>query len=224
MFLLKRPNPPTILYMSKGINLVPTNWLSSSKLWLILATLIIIAIGTYGLVFKSAPAEETLVAENTPVNVLAGPTMSSSTPTTLRIPKLSISAPFTEPLGLLEDGEVAVPDSDTKVGWYKYSPTPGALGPAVILGHVDSYTGPAVFFYLGQLEPGDDIFVDREDGTTAHFKVESLERPRQAEFPTARVYGNIDHAGLRLITCSGLYVKGKQRYTHNLVVYARLVS
>jgi hypothetical protein len=210
--------------MSKGISSEPTAWLSSSKVWLILAALLIITIGTSGLIFKSAPVGEPLMIENTPVNIVAGPTMSSSTPTTLRIPKLSIETSFTEPLGLLEDGEVAVPDSDTEVGWYKYSPTPGAIGPAIILGHVDSFTGPAVFFHLGQLELGDDIFVDREDGTTAHFKVESLERPRQAEFPTARVYGNIDHAGLRLITCSGLYVKGKQRYTHNLVVYARLVS
>lgn len=155
---------------------------------------------------------------------ISGPVLASSTPTLLRIPKLNIESKFVEPLGLDSVGAVGVPDSYEEVGWYKYSPTPGALGPAVILGHVDSSTGPAVFFYLGQLEPGDDIFVDREDGTTAHFKVESLERPRQAEFPTARVYGNIDHAGLRLITCSGLYVKGKQRYTHNLVVYARLVS
>lgn len=167
-----------------------------------------------------APLQEAPAA---PVSV-SGPVLPAATPTTLRIPKLNINTSFVPPLGLLENGEVAVPDSYTEVGWYKYSPTPGALGPAVVLGHVDSYAGPAVFFSLGQLAPGDDIYIDREDGTTAHFKVESLERPTQAAFPTERVYGNIDHAGLRLITCSGTYVRGTARYTHNLIVYARLVE
>jgi sortase (surface protein transpeptidase) len=150
--------------------------------------------------------------------------MDSSIPERLRIPSLKIDTTFVPPLGLASNGEVAVPDSDTEVGWYQYSPTPGALGPAVILGHVDSYTGPAVFFYLGQLKPGDFIYVDREDGTTAQFEVTELERPKQSAFPTARVYGDIDHAGLRLITCSGTYVRGNQRYTHNLIVYAKLVQ
>jgi len=179
-------------------------------------------IGLYLFTTDNQPTAELVVEEAAaPQEAYA---LAPSEPTRLRIPKLDIDTTFVPPLGLLPNGEVAVPDSDTEVGWYKHSPTPGALGPAVILGHIDSYTGPAVFFYLGQLEPGDDVFVDRADGSTAHFKVESLERPRQSEFPTERVYGNIDHAGLRLITCSGIYVKGNQRYTHNLVVYARLVS
>ena len=177
--------------------------------------------GWYLLTKDTEPVVEPVIEE---VEVIQANVLPASEPTRLRIPKLDIDATFVPPLGLLPNGEVAVPDSYTEVGWYKYGPTPGALGPAVILAHVDSYAGPAVFFYLGQLEPGDDVFVDRADGSTAHFKVESLERPRQAEFPTARVYGDIDHAGLRLITCSGIYVKGNQRYTHNLVVYARLVS
>lgn len=201
-----------------------TTWISKPKLPVVLGVLLVVVVLISVSVFKTAQVEApTVIPQNTTATVV-GPIMSSSTPTTLRIPKLSINAPFTDPLGLLEDGEVAVPDSDTEVGWYKYGPTPGALGPSVILGHVDSYTGPAVFFYLGQLESGDDVYVDRADGSTAHFKVESLERPRQSDFPTARVYGNIDHAGLRIITCTGIYVKGKQRYTNNLIVYARLVD
>lgn len=176
-------------------------------------------IGLYLFTKNDEPIAEPVVEE-----VVMAEVLSPSEPTRLRIPKLEIDTTFVPPLGLLENGEVGVPDSYTEVGWYKYSPTPGALGPAVILGHVDSYEGPAVFFYLGQLEPGDDVYIDREDGRTAHFKVESLERPKQAEFPTERVYGDIDHAGLRLITCSGTYVRGNQRYTHNLVVYAKLVT
>ena len=147
-----------------------------------------------------------------------------SNPTRLLIPNLKLNTTFVEPLGLLANGEAAVPDSYGEVGWYKYSPTPGSLGPSVIFGHVDSYTGPAVFFSLGQLKVGDDIYIEREDRTTVHFKVESMERPAQSEFPTARVYGDIDYAGLRLITCTGIYVRGTQRYTHNLIVYARLVE
>jgi sortase (surface protein transpeptidase) len=145
-------------------------------------------------------------------------------PQYLRIPKIALEVPFSEPLGLLSTGEVAVPEDYDTVGWYQYSPAPGSLGPAVVLGHVDSYSGPAVFFSLGQLDPGDDIIIDRQDGSVAHFKVEKLVRQEQGEFPTEEVYGNIDYAGLRLITCSGVFDRSIQRYSHNLIVYARLVS
>lgn len=167
------------------------------------------------------PPAPTVESEVEPQTALA---FAPSKPTRLLIPNLKLNTTFVEPLGLLPNGEAAVPDSYGEVGWYKYSPTPGSLGPSVIFGHVDSYTGPAVFFSLGQLKVGDDIYIEREDGTTVHFKVESMERPAQSEFPTARVYGDINYAGLRLITCTGIYVRGTQRYTHNLIVYARLVS
>ena len=153
-----------------------------------------------------------------------GPVMTESVPTKIAIPKLKIETTFEEPLGLTPDGAIEVPKSYTKVGWYQHGPTPGEYGPAVILGHVDSVSGPAVFFSLGQLEAGDDIYIDRADGSAAHFVVEKLERYEQIAFPTAKVYGNIDYAGLRLITCSGTFKKGEQRYTHNLVVYAKLVE
>jgi sortase (surface protein transpeptidase) len=154
----------------------------------------------------------------------SGPALTEAMPTKLTIPKLNIETTFEEPLGLASDGAIEIPDSYTQVGWYEHGPTPGEYGPAVILGHVDSVSGPAVFFSLGQLEAGDDITIDRADGRVAHFKVEKLERYEQTAFPTAKVYGDIDHAGLRLITCSGFFKKGEQRYTHNLVVYAKLVE
>lgn len=150
--------------------------------------------------------------------------LSEAEPTELSIPKLDIDAQFEAPLGLLPDGSVAVPKSYDSVGWYKFGPTPGELGPAVILGHVDSVKGPAVFYSLGQLEVGDDIFISRADGSTAHFKVVEMERNLQSTFPTKKVYGDIQHAGLRLVTCSGTFDRGKQRYSHNLVVYAALVQ
>lgn len=165
-----------------------------------------------------APATEQVVPEEVSVTTV----LPESEPTVLSIPAINLETTFEEPLGLKPDRSSEVPDSYTKVGWYKYGPTPGELGPAVILGHVDSYEGPAVFFSLGQLEEGDDIFVTRKDGSTAHFIVTRLDRPSQDSFPTRDVYSDIDHAGLRLITCSGTFQQGIQRYTHNLIVYAAL--
>lgn len=155
-------------------------------------------------------------------NKISGPILGTSKPTHIRIPKINVTADFEKPLGLTLDGEVAVPEAYDTVGYYKYGPTPGELGPAVVLGHVDSVAGPAVFYSLGQLEVGDEIDIDREDGTTATFLVTKLERHPQSGFPTEEVYGNINYAGLRLITCSGIFNKGAQRYSHNLIVFAEL--
>ncbi len=169
---------------------------------------------------------DTTINKNPPPAQLNNPSffLPASEPTKLSIPKINILADFEAPLGLNDSGEVQVPTIYSKVGWYKYSPTPGEFGPAVVFGHVDSRLGPAVFYSLGQLQAGDDIYIERVDGTTAHFQVDFFERYEQKEFPTAEVYGNIDYAGLRLITCSGIYLRGQQRYTHNLVVYAKLVE
>lgn len=149
-------------------------------------------------------------------------TLRRASPRHIRIPAVGIDAPFAAPLGVNEDQTIQVPETYDQVGWYKHGPTPGELGPAVILGHVDSITGPAVFFPLGQLEEGDEIFIDRIDGSTATFTVERLERHEQSGFPTEKVYGNLDYAGLRLITCTGIYSHGSLRYSHNLIVFARL--
>lgn len=153
---------------------------------------------------------------------VVGEVMEEAAPVSLSIPKLNIETTFEAPLGLNADRSIEVPDSYEQVGWYQYGPTPGELGPAVVLGHVDSVDGPAIFFSLGQLEPGDSVFVEREDGMTAEFEVTRLERHEQSGFPREKVYGDIDHAGLRLITCSGFFDRGEQRYSHNLIVFARL--
>ncbi len=165
-----------------------------------------------------APEETEMVDE------IQGVVMNESLPTRLVIPSISIDTSFETPLGLKQNGEIEVPKSYTDVAYYKHGPTPGELGPSVILGHVDSYEGPAVFFSLGQLEEGDEIRVERKDGTVAVFAVTELERHPQSDFPTREVYGDLDHAGLRLITCSGFYDRDVLRYTHNLIVFAKLVS
>jgi sortase (surface protein transpeptidase) len=186
---------------------------------------VVLAMAVAGFILLHPNQAEMPAGEDVPKPLtLEGPTLPESEPIKLSIPKLNLETDFEAPLGLQADNSIEVPDSYTQVGWYKFGPTPGEVGPAVILGHVDSYEGPAVFFSLGQLEVGDDIYVTRADGSTAHFKVSEMERNLQAAFPTAKVYGDINHAGLRLVTCSGSFDKGQQRYSHNLIVYAKLVE
>ncbi len=149
---------------------------------------------------------------------------TASRPTKLSIPSIDLEASFEDPLSLDESGALNVPKAYDTVGWYEHSPTPGELGPSVIIGHVDSYTGPAVFFSLGQVSEGDLINIEREDGSTVVFEILGFERVEQAEFPLEKVYGAIEYAGIRLITCTGIYDKGEQRYSHNLIVYGIFVE
>lgn len=149
---------------------------------------------------------------------------NASLPIRMRIPAIELETEFEEPLGVDNSRAIEVPKTYTDVAYYKYGPTPGELGPAVVLGHVDSYMGPAVFYNLRKLEEGDLIEIDREDGTTATFAVERLATHSQTGFPTAQVYGDLEYPGLRLITCTGTYDQGNQRYSHNLIVFAKLVE
>jgi hypothetical protein len=127
------------------------------------------------------------------------------------------------PVGLNPDGTVETPplDGADDTGWYREGPTPGELGPAVILGHVDANRRPAVFFRLRELERGDVIQVRRADGRTAEFRVTRVDHVPKAQFPTEQVYGDINHAGLRLITCGGSFDKQRSSYADNVVVLRR---
>ena len=142
-------------------------------------------------------------------------------PVRIKIPAIHVDASM-EDLGLNSDGTLAVPKEWENVGWYTGAPAPGGAGPAVMVGHLDSLTGKAVFWDLKNLKNGDEIFVEREDGSVAVFKAGEKETYSQDNFPTEKVYGPIDYAGLRLITCYGKYSQLKGRYSDNLVVYARL--
>jgi sortase (surface protein transpeptidase) len=127
-------------------------------------------------------------------------------------------------VGLNPDGSVEVPSLDhaDETGWFEHGPTPGEIGPAVILGHVDTRTGPAVFAGLKRLRPGDSIKVARADGSVAVFRTTSVEEVPKDQFPTERVYGDIGHAGLRLVTCGGRFDTARSSYVNNVVVYAEL--
>jgi hypothetical protein len=147
-----------------------------------------------------------------------------SNPIRIVIPAINLDTTFVTPLGLNPDQTISVPDSYTKVGWYKNGATPGEIGSAVILGHVDSISGPAVFYSLGQLKANDEIAITREDGSDVRFLVTEIKRYSQDEFPTEAVYGQFSQPVLRLVTCTGDFNRQEQRYSHNLVVYATVVT
>jgi sortase (surface protein transpeptidase) len=152
--------------------------------------------------------------------------LAASPPTRLSIPAIGVSTEM-RPLGLNADGTVQVPPlgGDSWAGWYKYSPTPGQLGPSIVLGHIDSvWNGPGVFFKLGALRPRDTVTVTRADHTVAVFRVERVVEYPKAHFPTAEVYGDTDRAALRLITCGGRFDSSALSYEDNIVAYASLVS
>ena len=117
-----------------------------------------------------------------------------------------------------------VPQGAYPVGWYDGSPTPGELGPAVLAGHVDWEGEPGAFYGLRELVPGDTVVIDRADGTAATFRVDHVEEHSKDDFPTDQVYGDIDHAGLRLITCGGAFDEDTGEYLDNVVVYARFTG
>jgi sortase (surface protein transpeptidase) len=151
--------------------------------------------------------------------------LAPSAPVTLDIPAIAVHTGLLT-LGLNPDGTVEVPPLDSpQAGWYDGSPTPGELGPAVILGHVDSArSGPAVFYDLAALLPGDTVDVTRADGSLVRFRVDSVERYPKRAFPADAVYGDLDHPGLRLITCGGAFDHAARSYEDNVVVYASAIS
>jgi len=142
-------------------------------------------------------------------------------PTGLVIPSIGVRSGLVR-LGLTPSGALQVPSHTTVAGWYTGSARPGAIGAAVIVGHIDSLTGPGVFFRLRQLHPGRRVYVRRADGTLAVFRVTSVRSYPKSRFPTLAVYGPEPDAELRLITCGGAFAAG--HYLSNLIVYATLVQ
>jgi sortase (surface protein transpeptidase) len=146
--------------------------------------------------------------------------MTASVPARLEIPTIGVDSELMD-LGLNDDGTMEVPPGGFPAGWYTGAPTPGELGPAVIAGHVD-WTGPGVFHELHLLAVGDEVTITRVDGSTATFGVTRVEQYPKDAFPTAEVYGDIDHAGLRLITCGGVFNRETGSHDDNIVVFAEL--
>lgn len=158
-----------------------------------------------------------------PTPPVVGPVLAASPPQSITIPKIGVRTGFVG-LGLAADDTVEVPKRYDIAGWYTGSPTPGQLGPAIVLGHVDSTRGPGVFYRLGELAPGDRVQIGRRDGSTASFEVTGVRRYSKTAFPTIAVYGNTDHAALRLITCGGAFDRKTGHYADNTIAFARLVA
>ncbi len=153
-----------------------------------------------------------------------GPTLPRSRPVELNIPSIGVRSTLMT-LGTNPAGSVQVPplSGGASPGWYRGSPTPGQLGPAVILGHVHDDAGPAVFYDLSGLKPGARVSITRADHRVAVFRVERVDSYPKDQFPTTQVYGNTDRAELRLITC-GTWNPDTRTYERNIVVYAALVA
>ncbi|RAY11304.1 class F sortase [Actinomadura craniellae] len=143
-------------------------------------------------------------------------------PVRLEIPEIGVRTPLVT-LAKNSDGTIEVPARADRAGWYRPGPAPGSTGPAVIVGHVDSRRGPAVFHRLGDLRPGNTVRVVRAGGSVAVFRIDSVERVSKDRFPTQRVYGPLPYPGLRLITCGGRFDSGDGRYVDNIIAYAHLV-
>jgi len=140
-------------------------------------------------------------------------------PVRLQVPAAGIDVPLID-LGVAGDGTLEVPADYQQVGWFDGGPPPGDVGPAVVAGHVDSKSGPAPFFRLRDLAPGDEVRVTRADGTVVTFRVDGVEQYAKDAFPTATVYGPVPGPALRLVTCGGSFDRSSGHYRDNVVVYA----
>jgi len=146
-----------------------------------------------------------------------------SDPVRLRIPAVAVDAPIVG-LGLDARGAIDVPTQWGDVGWYRPGVAPGAVGPAVLVGHYDSKSGPAVFYRLGSVLPGDQLVVVGASGASVTFLVDRLEEVSKAAFPVQEVYGPVTRPEIRVITCDGAFDEKTHHYVNNLVVYGHAIS
>jgi LPXTG-site transpeptidase (sortase) family protein len=143
-------------------------------------------------------------------------------PVRIEIPSIDVDAEIV-PVGLADDGSMEVPDFGL-AAWYTEGPEPGAKGPAVVVAHVDSRSGPDVFYRLKDLQAGDQITITRQDGSVGSWTVASQEQVDKDELPTDRIWNDTDQPLLRLITCGGIFDRGIGHYEDNIIVYADPVA
>jgi hypothetical protein len=198
------------------------------------AGVLAVGAGVAGLAVAGGPsvASVPLPAPPTPIATPPGPTANPvglqttalpAAPVSLTIPAIGVKTSLVR-LGLQPNGTLQVPGTTTVAGWYTGSPRPGAVGSAVIAGHVDSRYGPGIFFWLRTMRAGERIYVKRADGTLAVFTVTGVLTYPKDQFPTAAVYGPAPDAELRLITCGGIFDQSVGSYLSNVVVFARMTA
>jgi sortase (surface protein transpeptidase) len=198
------------------------------------AGLVVVGGGTVGLLLTrhSTPAMRPAAAGVDALPAPTGPIVAApqsaapkpvAAPVSLTIPLIGVRSNLIT-LGLTSSGEMQVPTSYTVAGWYTGSPRPGAVGSSIIVGHIDSTSGPGVFYRLPELKDGDKVYIKRADGTLAEFSVTSVQTYLKDHFPTEDVYGPVPDAELRLITCGGAFDPATRHYMSNIVVYATEIS
>lgn len=196
----------------------------------VLAGLVAVAVGLAGLVLlgrgpATAEPRSTHAAfvpiPTGPVAALASPSAGHRTPrpVALIIPAIGVSTRLVS-LAMTAGDTIQVPPDPAVAGWFTGSPRPGAIGSSIILGHIDSRTGPAVFYRLGRMRPGERLYVRQVGGTLAVFRVDAVRWYLKSRFPTAAVYGPTPDRELRLISCGGIFDPGLKSYLSNVVVYA----
>ncbi|WP_169953228.1 class F sortase [Microbispora sp. H11081] len=179
-----------------------------------------------------APLSFTSAASSSSSPVSSSPTAAKTTtkkaagrPLKISIPAIGVKATVGS-VGVDKQGVIETPplSKPNLTGWYRLGPAPGDQGPSVILGHVNTRKGPAVFSRLRELKRGNKIAVLRADGKMAIFTVDGIEQVSKSTFPTKRVYSNTITSSLRLITCGGVYNAKQHHYTDNIIVYATLTE
>lgn len=205
----------------------PVNW--PARLAGVFAVLLIVggaaAFGVAALSQVHAPQPGKGAAGSTAAGA-RGPRLPRSEPVAVTIPAIGVRSSLLQ-LGLNHDGTIAVPsvyNRPMEAAWYKYSVTPGEIGSSVIEGHVDTLRGPAIFFRLGALRPGNAIEIRLADGVTAVFRVRGVREYAKDDFPTKTIYGGANYAALHLITCGGAFDFNTGHYVSSTVVFASLVS
>jgi LPXTG-site transpeptidase (sortase) family protein len=171
----------------------------------------------------SVNTDSETVSETIPESTSETPVTQSITPDRIRIPAINVDAIVID-LGLNSDGTLQVPEDFSQTGWWEGGVRPGDRGPAVIVGHVDSRTGPAVFYRLRELRPGDEIQVMNADNQIVRFQVEQIRQVPKDTFPTEIVYGMTPEPTLRLITCGGIFDSASRSYLDNVIVFASLLE
>jgi hypothetical protein len=197
--------------------------------WVLSGVLLVVAVAcvTLGFHQRYHPLAPPVAAPTTrapsPTTTVPVPVVAYSVPVSLRVPAITLSVSLST-LGLNPDGTVQVPDNDTQPGWFRLGPSPGQIGSAVILGHVDTYAGPGVFFQLRALVPGDQVRVSLTDGAVVTFDVTSVVQYAKAQFPAQEVYQSHGSSALQLVTCGGVFDQATGHYLSNVVVYTSFVS
>lgn len=197
--------------------------------WIVAGVLVLIGVALIGVGLRGgdrslggpAPSRAAVASAVAGAPMQTALSTGRSVPRTLDIPAIGLSVAVGS-LGLNADGTVQVPTGTTQPGWFRLGPTPGQIGSAVILGHVDSHLGPGVFFRLRTLAAGDQVDVGLADGDTARFTVNTVSMFSKSGFPSQRVYGSHGSSALQLVTCGGVFDERSGGYLSNIVVYTSL--